>query len=167
MGVGEASAFQAVDYRRTAALHGKQHRWRDTAWAMSQENVELALLALDAFNRRDVDAVIALLDPECVWYPAFAGVMEGPYRGHAGWRQYFEDLAEFSEEAHGEYPEVHDLGDQVLGLGHASIRFASGVELDQESAFVSTWRDGKCVEARTWLSAAAHADALEAAGLRE
>jgi hypothetical protein len=52
----------------------------------------------------------------------------------------------------------------VLGLGHASIRFASGVELDEESAFLSTWRNGKCVEARTWLS---HADALEAAGLRD
>jgi SnoaL-like domain len=70
------------------------------------------LLGLDAFIRRDVEAVIALSDPECVFYPAFAGIMEGPYRGHAGWRQYFEDLAEFSEEIHGEYTELHDLGDQ-------------------------------------------------------
>jgi ketosteroid isomerase-like protein len=134
---------------------------------MSEENVELALLAVDAFNRRDVEAVIALSDPECVWYPAFVGIMEGPYRGHDGIRQYFEDLAEFSEEGPGEYPEVHDLGDQVLGLGRLWIRFVSGVELDQESAFVSTWRNGKCVEARVWIGHAARAEALEAAGLRE
>ena len=90
--------------------------------------------------------------------------MEGPYRGHTELRQYFEDLAAFSEESHGEFPEVHDLGDQMLALGHASIRFASGVELDQEAATLSTWRNGKCVKARFWFS---HPEALEAAGLRE
>jgi ketosteroid isomerase-like protein len=132
---------------------------------MSQENVELTLRLVDATNRRDVEAVVALGDPEGVWYPALAGTTEGrTYRGHAGGRQYFEDLAEISEESHLELPEVHDLGDQVLGLGRAWFRFTSGVELDQEVGFLTTWRNGRCVEARTWLS---HADALEAVGLRE
>jgi ketosteroid isomerase-like protein len=132
---------------------------------MSQENVKLSLLAVDAWNRRDVEATIGLSDPEIVWYPALEGITEGrTYRGHAGQRQYYKDLAEFSEESHSEYPEVHDLGEQVLGLGHFSMRFASGVELDQEVAFLHTWRNGTCVEARTWLS---HAEGLEAAGLRE
>ena len=81
-----------------------------------------------------------------------------------GVRQYFEDLAEFSEKSRAEFPEVHDLGDQVLGLGHLSMRYTSGVELDQEVALLHTWRNGKCVEARTWLG---HAEALEAAGLSE
>jgi len=132
---------------------------------MSQENVELTLRALDAWNRRDVEAWIALWDPGGVWHPALEGIAEGrTYRGHAEIRQEFEDQAEFSEEAHAEFSEVRDLGDQVLGLGHFRMRFASGVELDQESAVLCTWRNGKCVEARAWLS---HADALEAAGLRE
>jgi hypothetical protein len=52
----------------------------------------------------------------------------------------------------------------VLALGHLWFRFASGVELDQEIAVLHTWRNGKCVEGRSWLS---HAEALEAAGLRE
>src|SRR5881394_2614027 len=130
---------------------------------MSQENVELTLCINDAWNRRDVEAVVALWDPEGVWYPPLEGVTEGrTYRGHAGVRQYYEDLAEFSEESHAEYPDVHDLGDQVLGLGHLSMRFASGVELDQEVAFLHTWRNGKCVETRAWLS---HAEALETLGL--
>ncbi len=107
---------------------------------MSQENVELSLLAVDAWNRRDVEATIGLSDPEIVWYPGLEGITEGrsTYRGHAGMRHYFEDLAEFSEESHSEYPEVHDLGEQVLGLGHFSMRFASGIELDQEVAFLHT-----------------------------
>jgi ketosteroid isomerase-like protein len=132
---------------------------------MSQENVERTLLMMDAWNRRDVEAVIALSDPEIVWYPAFERSVEGrPYRGHAGMRQDFEGLAEFSEESHAEFPEVHDLGDQVLGLGRLWYRFAGGVELDQDVAILLKWRNGKCVEGRAWLS---HADALEAAGLSE
>jgi len=31
---------------------------------MSQENVELASRAYEAFNRRDLDALLALVDPE-------------------------------------------------------------------------------------------------------
>ncbi len=132
---------------------------------MSQENVELSRLVNDAWNRRDADAVVVLWDPEGVWSPPLEGITEGrTYRGHAQLRQYFEDLAEWCEENHAEFSEVHDLGDQVFGLGHVRFRFASGVELDQEVAFLHTWRNGKCVEARAWLS---HAEALEAAGLRE
>jgi hypothetical protein len=86
------------------------------------------------------------------------------YRGHAGLRQYYQDLAEIAEEGHVEYSEVYDLGDQVLCLGRLSVRFASGVELDEESACLFTWRNEMCLEARAWMS---HADALEAAGLRE
>jgi hypothetical protein len=58
---------------------------RDTARAMSQENVELTLLATDAFNRRDVDAGLALWDKKGVWYPAIEALTEGrrTYRGHA------------------------------------------------------------------------------------
>jgi ketosteroid isomerase-like protein len=132
---------------------------------MSQENVELSLRLADAWNRRDGEATVALWDPEGVWYPPFEGITEGTtYRGHTGVRQYFEDLAEFTEENRAEYPEVRDLGDQVLGLGRAWFRFTSGVELDQEVGFLDTWRNGKCVEARAWLN---HAEALEAAGLQE
>jgi hypothetical protein len=58
-------------------------------------------------------------------------------RGHAEIRQYYKDLAEFSDQSHAENSEVHDLGDQVLALGHLSMRFASGVELDQEVAVSS------------------------------
>ena len=138
----------------------------DTAWAMSEENVELTLRATDAFNRRDVEAAIALWDEEGVWYPAIEILTEGrrTYRGHAELRQYYRDLAEFAEESHVEWSEVRDLGDRVLTLGQLSMRFASGVELDQEGGCLFTWRNGKLLEARPYMS---RAEALEAAGLSE
>jgi ketosteroid isomerase-like protein len=133
---------------------------------MSQENVELTLLMIEATNPRDVEAVIALSDPEGVLYPAIEALTEGRsmYRGHAGLRQYYQDLEEFAEESHFEPSEAHDLGDQVLVLGRLSMRFTGGPELDHEAGAIFTWRNGKCVEVATWLS---HAETLEAAGLRD
>ena len=108
---------------------------------MSQENVELTLRINEAWNRRDVEAAVALSDPKGEWSGAFERITGGgTYRGHAGVRQYFEDLTEFSEESHVEYSEVHDLGDQVLAVGRVWFRFASGVDLDHDLAALHTWR---------------------------
>jgi ketosteroid isomerase-like protein len=135
---------------------------------MSEENVELTLRLINAWNQRDVEAAIALSDPEALFIPPLEGITEGrTHRGHREVRQYYEDLAEFSDESHAEYAELRDLGDQVLVLGRIWIKFAGGVELDQELPGLYTWRDGKCVEARAWISNAAHAEALEATGLSE
>jgi hypothetical protein len=53
---------------------------------MSQENVERTLLLYDAWNRRDPEAVMPLVDPEAVWFPAVEGDAEGgrTYSGHTG-----------------------------------------------------------------------------------
>ncbi|HEY6636597.1 MAG TPA: nuclear transport factor 2 family protein [Solirubrobacterales bacterium] len=132
---------------------------------MSEENIELSKRVVEAWNRRDVEATIALADPEVVWHPVLEETIEGQaYRGHAGLRQYYEDLADQGVESQGVLPEYRDLGDRVLGLGHLSFRSSSGVELDSEVACIWRWRDGRCVEAQTWLS---HAHALEAAGISE
>jgi ketosteroid isomerase-like protein len=132
---------------------------------MSRENVELSLLAVDAWNRRDVEALIALADLDVEWQPALEEIVERKtYRGHEGMRQYFTDLAEEGAESRAELTEVRDLGDQVLGLGRMWFRSATGVELNQDIALLHTWRDGKCIEARSWLS---HAEGREAAGLSD
>jgi ketosteroid isomerase-like protein len=132
---------------------------------MSEENVELSKRVVEAWNRRDVEATIALADDQVVWHPVLEETIEGQaYRGHAGLRQYYVDLAEQGVESQGELSEYRDLGDRVLGMGRLSFKSSTGVELDSEIACIWRSRSGKCVEAQTWLS---HAEALEAAGLRE
>jgi ketosteroid isomerase-like protein len=133
---------------------------------MSDENVRLSLLATEAFNERDVEAVVRLFSSDCLWIPAMEADAEGDrtYHGHAGLRQYYRDLAEFSERSRVEWDQVRDLGDQVLALGQFEMRFTSGVELDWEAACLFTWRDQKCLEARTWRS---RAEGIAAAGLLE
>ena len=47
--------------RSTVALRAPKtpcSRRRDTAWAMSEENVELVRAGIDAYNRRDLDAIL-------------------------------------------------------------------------------------------------------------
>jgi ketosteroid isomerase-like protein len=133
---------------------------------MSQENVDLTLRISEAFNRRDVDAALALWDEEGVWYPAIEALTEGgrTYGGRAELRQYYLDLAEFADESVVEWSKVYDLGDRVLCLGRGSMRFSSGVGLDQEVGCVFTWRNGKLLEARPYMT---QAEALEAVGLSE
>jgi hypothetical protein len=47
---------------------------------MSQENVERVYRAMDAFNRRDLDAFLALADPSVEFTPYVVG-LEGSYHG--------------------------------------------------------------------------------------
>jgi hypothetical protein len=44
------------------------------------------------------------------------------------------------------------------------MRFSSGVELENEGGCIFTWRNGKLLELRPYMS---RAEALEAAGLSE
>jgi ketosteroid isomerase-like protein len=78
---------------------------------MSQENVELALRTLDAFKRRDVDALVALLDPDVVWEenPELPGLRE-VYRGRAEVREWMVAVLEVFENLQVEVAELTELG---------------------------------------------------------
>jgi hypothetical protein len=54
---------------------------------MSRENVDLALLMFESFNRRDLDALLPLMDDEVENEPRL-GALEGDYRGHEGVRRW-------------------------------------------------------------------------------
>ena len=67
---------------------------RDTAWAMSQENVELRYRAADAFTRHDLDALLALCDPDVMFISRHLGLEGGggSHHGHDGVRSWWESL---------------------------------------------------------------------------
>jgi hypothetical protein len=59
---------------------------------MSQENVELQHRVIDDFNRRELDAYLALIDPDVEFTPYEVSVQGGdPYRGHDGVRNWWRD----------------------------------------------------------------------------
>ena len=135
---------------------------------MSQENVEIFKRAIDAYNRRDVEALLETLDPEVEWHSALMIPLGGKaavYRGHEGIRKLFRDLDEVLDEWQAEFPQIRDLGDWVVAIGCVRTRGrGSGAETESPLASVSAIKNGKAVEVRTYLDPQ---EALKAAGLRE
>jgi ketosteroid isomerase-like protein len=62
-----------------------------------------------------------------------------------------------------EFPEIRDVGDQVVALGHFRGRGkGSGVETETPFAYVAEFRGGKAIRVRAFLDPK---EALETAGL--
>ena len=137
---------------------------RDTRQAMSRENVELHYEGLDAFNRRDVDALLALMDANVEANSRLVAI-EGGYHGHDGIRRWWANLLDILPDWTIEVVEVRDLGDVTLAVlrnrGHGA---GSDIPIDQRLWQVAEWRDKKVVR---WTSHETEAEALEAVGLRE
>jgi ketosteroid isomerase-like protein len=134
---------------------------------MSQENVESFKRANDAFNRRDVDALLAEVDPNVELHPAMAGLLGGDatvYRGHEGVRAWLRDNEEAFVEFSSDY-EIRDLGERVLAIGHLRGRGKqSGVVIESPAGWVVEYKNGRAIHGRAFLNPE---QALEAVGLRE
>ncbi|HEX6711843.1 MAG TPA: nuclear transport factor 2 family protein, partial [Thermoleophilaceae bacterium] len=128
------------------------NRSRDTAQAMSKDNVEAFRRGLEAGNRGDIDALLDELHPEIEWHSALHMLMGGEqkvFRGHAGVRRMIGDLYETFDEVHIEMSEFRDLGDGLVAIGRTRNRGrASGVETVTPLAFVTEIRDGKTISIR-------------------
>jgi ketosteroid isomerase-like protein len=84
---------------------------------MSEENVDQARRGYDALNRRDLDAFLALMDPEVEFTTRFAQMEGGSqYRGHDGVREWWEDLLAIFPDFRVEVLEVRDLGDLAVAI---------------------------------------------------
>ena len=96
---------------------------------MSQENVEAFKRGVDAINRRDVEALLEILDPDVAWREVFHVTLGGQatvYRGHAGVCELLRDLYESFAEIDSEYSEVRDMGERVVAFGHLRARGDEG-----------------------------------------
>jgi ketosteroid isomerase-like protein len=132
---------------------------------MSQENAEIALAAVDAWNRGDREAWLALWDEEAEFYPLRAQLEGESYSGHEGLERFLAEMTEDFEEVRFEIEETRDAGEQVVGIGRFRARGrASGVDLNVPLGVFTRMRRGKIVYTRLFSEPA---DALEAAGLSE
>lgn len=122
----------------------------------------LCLRQREAFNRRDLDAVLALMDDSIEIEPRF-GALEGYYRGHEGVRRWWSSLLASLPDYTAEVEEVRDLGHMTLacirGRGRGAASDAPVVETWWQS---SRWRDARCI---WWRNFATEAEALETIGL--
>jgi ketosteroid isomerase-like protein len=135
---------------------------------MSQENVEAAERFIDAYNRRDVEAMLADLDPEIEWHSGILTGLGGEaavFRGHEGFREALGDLHEALGETHIECSEIRDLGNRVVTIGRFRVRGReSGAGTESPWGGVADFKGGKAIRIRSYFSVE---EVLEAAGLSE
>jgi ketosteroid isomerase-like protein len=133
---------------------------------MSQENVEIVKRGIDAYNRRDFDAYIALTTSDFELFPAMDRTVEArSYWGHEGIETYLADIGEAWAELRLLPEEWRDLGGRVLMPGRAQGRGrGSSVPVDAHVGFLVDFRDGKMSRVLAFLD---HGEALRAAGLSE
>jgi ketosteroid isomerase-like protein len=132
---------------------------------MSPANGEAFKRAIEAYNRRNVEALLRELDTEIEWRPVLPVVLGGDatvYRGHEGVRQLLRDLDEVLAERHLDFSEIREAGDQVVAIGSLRIRGKSSGALS-ESPFgcVAELKNGKLTRIQTYLDPS---DALEHLG---
>jgi hypothetical protein len=133
---------------------------------VSDQNVELHRCLIKAYNARDVEALIAYLDPGVELHPVFAAAGGAVYHGHDGVRSWYRDQADaFGDELRVEPEAYFDLGEQTLlfyvlrGRGRQS-----GADVAMPLAQVCSWRDGVGVYSKMYASSE---DALGDLGVSE
>ncbi len=115
---------------------------------MSEENLETVRRAIDAFNRRDLDAVMATWSPDIEWHQVTAFPERAVYHGPAEVRermfeaQLFEQFEDFR--LHPE--ELVEVGDDVIVIGHIDGHGrGSDLPFRMRTVLFMRLRDGKAV----------------------
>jgi ketosteroid isomerase-like protein len=104
-------------------------QWRDTAWAMSEENIEIVrkAIAYEYDGVGDRAEAEAIFDPGVVLNPTD----EAPSYGFGAMRSDMERWASAFEELTVTFEEIIDAGDQVVVVAHHQGRGRkSGVKVD-------------------------------------
>ena len=133
---------------------------------MSEENVELVRASNEAFNRGDIEGMVANAAPDFE-YVASGAVpgRTGVYRGREGFRRFLEWIFDEFDEPRAEFDEIIEAGDQVLvsftlrGRGKQS-----GVAVDMSLFQLWTMREGKFARGQGFTNMD---EARQAAGLQE
>jgi ketosteroid isomerase-like protein len=125
-------------------------------------------LAVEAYNRRDLDAVAIGYRPDLEYYPyrefVESALAEPCYHGPSGYQAYIQATYEvWGTDVLLKPTELIDLGDRIVLLADMPMRAqASGVPLAQTYAGISTLKDGRVIRQDDFLD---QAEALEAVGL--
>ena len=134
---------------------------------MSQENSKIALQLIEASNRRDVEAFVALISPDVEWVdPTFWSEPTRVYRGRAEVREWFDRVVEPWESLDFEVEEITEAADDRVFLETllTTRGKSSGVETQIRLWYVVWIAEGRITRRRVFRD---RDEALEAAGLRE
>jgi ketosteroid isomerase-like protein len=145
-------------------LHGKRNESRDTARAMSEENVDLFREYIERFNGGDVEGALRYAHPEIRFEHRLAE-LQADVTGIDAARDWFVGAIQIFDRWRIDCDDIRDLGDRVLALGTVrAVGKASGVEVEMPYTVVATFRNGLVTRFTDYGDREA---ALKAAGLSE
>jgi ketosteroid isomerase-like protein len=135
---------------------------------MSQENVEIVREVMDAWNRHDIEGILALADSEVEYVNSPTAVEPGVRRGHDGLAAVVRTQWESLSGGRQEIDRLHDRGDEIISAGRLS-RLMPGSEARIDTPILLSWaiRDGKVIRIEMLGVGPEFQKALEAAGLSE
>jgi ketosteroid isomerase-like protein len=136
---------------------------------MSHLNVEIVQRVLDAWNRRDLETLLALSNPEIEYVNSPTAVEPGTRRGFEGITAVWQTQWEILLDGRLETDRIYDRGEEIVVLGRLSRRMPEGDARIEDQYLISwTIRDGKVVRSAVLgFGRTEVAKGLEAAGLRE
>jgi ketosteroid isomerase-like protein len=135
---------------------------------MSQENVEIVRRAMDAWNRQDIQGILAHADPDIEYVNAPAAVEPGTRRGHEGLAAVARTQWQSLPGGRQEIDRLEDRGNEVISIGRVS-RLMPGSDARLDNPILLSWkfRDGKVIRLEMLGAGPEFPEALEAAGLSE
>jgi len=111
---------------------------------MSLQNVDLVEQSIDAYHRRDVEAMRALNHPDMqLDWSASRGFQAGVYRGFDEALRFYREYFAVFDEITFESLSFIEAGDSVVVPNVARQRGRDGIEVTARSALVFTVRDHK------------------------
>ena len=109
---------------------------RDTAWAMSEENVEIVRRGFAAANRGDLERALEDWAPDAIWdWSNSRGFDAGVFRGHGEIRAFWERFLAAFDEIRLELDDLLEVEDDLLIVENvAYFRGRDGIEAQARSA---------------------------------
>jgi ketosteroid isomerase-like protein len=89
---------------------------------MARENVEIGQHIVAAWNRRDLEAILALTDSEVEYVNSPTAVEAGTRWGHANFGNVLRTQWEIMSDAQWKVDRVYERGEELIGLGRISRR---------------------------------------------
>jgi uncharacterized protein len=113
----------------------------------AESDVAVVRAFYEAAARRDLDAILDLLDPEVVLRAPESLPWGGTFRGHEGVQEFFRELAEEPVENRREVQEYLDAGDRIIVQLHLFGR-ARGGDTETEVPEIHVWtvQNGKILD---------------------
>ena len=131
---------------------------------MSEENVEMARAALDAWNRGDWDEWLSYLSPDIEFRSSALGEWRGVYRGSDPMEGAMQRFMEPWKSVRIEIDELIDAREHVVARTTGHFVGRDGIEVQAGGAWCWTLRDGVMIRG---LFSNEFEETLAAAGLQE